>query len=368
MNLIELKMADSLSMSLDEMVKRSKAAKKSAGKGVSRGGAKGAGRGAGGPVRRGPLAVKARPSSFSNKASSRIWDLLSWSIWPNMMISTGLDEQKFCTFSGGAVLVHLGSSGLMTFVVVGGNFSKLRYLMAVSVFDSPRTMFLASETVISPLNRRKKNLPWQNGLFEESMRSVGVTGIEVGTTVYVTNLDQGVTNEDIRELFGEIGEMKRYAIHYDQNGRPNGSAEVVYMRRSDAFQAMKRYNNVLLDGRSMKLEILGGNNEVAPVAARVNVTGLNGRMKRTVSIGQGIRGGRGRGRSAAPSMRRLPIGNQQGGGVRSGRGGFRGRGRGQAGGGRGNKGGRGGKKAVEKSAEELDKDLETYHAEAMNIS
>ncbi|CAN7053360.1 hypothetical protein IGI04_028279 [Brassica rapa subsp. trilocularis] len=287
-------MADSLSMSLDEMVKRSKAAKKSAGKGVSRGGAKGAGRGAGVPVRRGPLAVKARPSSFSNKASSRIWDLLS-------------------------------------------------------------------------LNRRKKNLPWQNGLFEESMRSVGVTGIEVGTTVYVTNLDQGVTNEDIRELFGEIGEMKRYAIHYDQNGRPNGSAEVVYMRRSDAFQAMKRYNNVLLDGRSMKLEILGGKNEVAPVAARVNVTGLNGRMKRTVSIGQGIRGGRGRG-SAAPSMRRLPIGNQQGGGVRSGRGGFRGRGRGQAGGGRGNKGGRGGKKAVEKSAEELDKDLETYHAEAMNIS
>ncbi|WZZ06248.1 hypothetical protein YC2023_092169 [Brassica napus] len=393
-------MADSLSMSLDEMVKRSKAAKKSAGKGVSRGGAKGAGRGAGGPVRRGPLAVKARPSSFSNKASSRIWDLLSWSIWPSMMISTGLDEQKFldefitrCTFSGGALLVHLGSSGLMTFVVVGGGVSanldslslKLRKfmfclwlhlefrwsLMAVSVYDSPRTMFLASETVIAPvrfLNRRKKNLPWQNGLFEESMRSVGVTGIEVGTTVYVTNLDQGVTNEDIRELFGEIGEMKRYAIHYDQNGRPNGSAEVVYMRRSDAFQAMKRYNNVLLDGRSMKLEILGGNNEVAPVAARVNVTGLNGRMKRTVSVGQGIRGGRGRGRSAAPSVRRLPIGNQQGGGVRSGRGGFRGRGRGQAGGGRGNKGGRGGKKAVEKSAEELDKDLETYHAEAMNIS
>ena len=76
-DLVELKMADSLSMSLDEMVKRSKAAKKSAGKGVSRGGAKGAGRGAGGPVRRGPLAVKARPSSFSNKASSRIWDLLS---------------------------------------------------------------------------------------------------------------------------------------------------------------------------------------------------------------------------------------------------------------------------------------------------
>ncbi|KAL0805989.1 hypothetical protein Bca101_009711 [Brassica carinata] len=64
------------------------------------------------------------------------------------------------------------------------------------------------------LNHMKKNLPWQNGLFEE----------------------RGVTNEDMRELFGEIGEMKRYAIHYDQNGRPN---EVVYMGGSDAFQAMR---------------------------------------------------------------------------------------------------------------------------------
>jgi len=57
------------------------------------------------------------------------------------------------------------------------------------------------------------------------------------------------------------------------------------MRRSDAIQAMRKYNNVLLDGRPMKLEILGGNTESAPVAARVNVTGLNGRMKRSVFIG-----------------------------------------------------------------------------------
>lgn len=57
------------------------------------------------------------------------------------------------------------------------------------------------------------------------------------------------------------------------------------MRRSDALQAMRKYNNVLLDGRPMRLEILGGSAEAAPVAARVNVTGLNGRMKRSVFIG-----------------------------------------------------------------------------------
>ncbi|CAA7040948.1 unnamed protein product [Microthlaspi erraticum] len=281
-------MSDSLNMTLDEIVKRSKtAAKSGVNKGISRRGGRGAkgslgaGRGAG-PVRRGPLAVNAQQSSFA----------------------------------------------------------------------------------INKLARRKRSFPLQSDLFEASLRAAGVSGVEIGTTVYVTNLDQGVTNDDIRELFGEVGEVKRFALHYDQNGRPNGSAEVVYMRRSDAIQALKRYNNVLLDGRSMRLEIVGGGNtEAAP-------SGLNGRVKRTVSIGQGIRGGRGgRGRSVAPFARRLPIGSSQNnkqGGVSGGRGGFRGgRGRGGGGGGRGAKsGGRGGKK----SAADLDKDLESYHAEAMNIS
>ncbi|KAG7585980.1 RNA recognition motif domain [Arabidopsis thaliana x Arabidopsis arenosa] len=293
-------MSDALNMTLDEIVKKSKSARsaaaRSGGKGFSRrgrgrggpNGVVGAGRGAG-PVRRGPLAVNARPSS---------------------------------------------------------SFS------------------------INKLARRKRSLPWQNqnDLLEESLRAVGVSGVEVGTTVYITNLDQGVTNEDIRELYAEIGELKRYAIHYDKNGRPSGSAEVVYMRKSDALQAMRKYNNVLLDGRPMRLEILGGSAEAAPVAARVNVTGLNGRMKRSVFIGQGVRGGRvGRGRGSGLSGRHLPIQQNQQGVVRGGRGGFRGRGRGN-GGGRGNKSGRGGKKPVEKSAADLDKDLESYHAEAMNIS
>ncbi|XP_010511553.1 PREDICTED: THO complex subunit 4C [Camelina sativa] len=287
--------SDALNMTLDEIVKRSKSTRsaaaksaKSGGKGISqrgrgRGGPVGGGGRGAGPVRRGPLAVNARPS-------------------------------------------------------------------------------------INKLVRRKRNLPWQNqnDLYEESLRAVGVPVVEVGTTVYITNLDQGVTNEDIRELYAEIGELKRYAVHFDRNGRPNGSAEVVYMRRSDAMLAMKKYNNVLLDGRPMRLEILGGSTEAAPIAARVNVTGLNGRMKRSVFIGQGVRGGRvRRGRGSGPSMRRPAAQqNQQGGG---GRGGLRGRGRG-AGGGRGNKSGRGGKKQVEKSAADLDKDLESYHAEAMNIS
>lgn len=56
---------------------------------------------------------------------------------------------------------------------------------------------------------------------------------------------------------------------------------MVYGRRSDAFAALKRYNNVLLDGKPMKIEIVGANAGM-PVSARVNVTGVNGRRRRTV--------------------------------------------------------------------------------------
>lgn len=63
-----------------------------------------------------------------------------------------------------------------------------------------------------------------------------------------------------------------------------GSAEVIFARRSDALSAFKRYNNVQLDGKAMKIEIIGENNGL-PVTARVNVVGISqGAEKRTVSM------------------------------------------------------------------------------------
>uniref|UniRef100_A0A5B6YX93 Putative THO complex subunit 4D n=1 Tax=Davidia involucrata TaxID=16924 RepID=A0A5B6YX93_DAVIN len=212
----------------------------------------------------------------------------------------------------------------------------------------------SSSYAIAKSFRRTKSFPWQHDLFEDSLRAAGLTGVENGTKLYVSNLDFGVTNEDIRELFSEIGELKRFAVHYDKNGRPSGSAEVVFARRSDGFQALKRYNNVQLDGRPMKIEIIGTNSEI-PVSGRVNVVGVDGR--RTVVMTPGA----GRARGSATVNR--GSGQRSRGGLRNGPGGARGRGRGS---GRGRaRGGRGRKKGVEKSANDLDKELENYHAEAM---
>lgn len=46
--------------------------------------------------------------------------------------------------------------------------------------------------------RRPKNLPWQSGLIEESLKAAGLSGLEAGTKLFISNLDAGVSNEDIR--------------------------------------------------------------------------------------------------------------------------------------------------------------------------
>ncbi|XP_019263030.1 PREDICTED: THO complex subunit 4A-like [Nicotiana attenuata] len=166
------------------------------------------------------------------------------------------------------------------------------------------------------------------------------SSISTGTKLYISNLDYGVSNEDIKELFSEAGDLKRYAIHYDRSGRSKGTAEVVFSRRQDALAAVKRYNNVQLDGKPMKIEIVGANIATPAAPAFNGAFGFgdaNGGPRSGQARGGGFgrsRGGRGRGRGF--------------------RGGSRGRGRGDRG--------------EKVSAEDLDADLMKYHSEAMQTN
>ncbi|KAL6993246.1 hypothetical protein U1Q18_011361 [Sarracenia purpurea var. burkii] len=46
-----------------------------------------------------------------------------------------------------------------------------------------------------------KNFPWQRDLFKDSLRAAGLAGVDNGTKLYISNLNTGVTNEDIRVQF-----------------------------------------------------------------------------------------------------------------------------------------------------------------------
>jgi len=244
---------------------------------------------------------------------------------------------------------------------------------------------------------------WKHDMFSQlanDAKSAASSRLEAGSSILVSNLDTVVSAEDVKTIFGALGEVVKAVVNYDKDGTSLGTAEVTFAKPDDAQKAVEEYDGAEVDGRAMYIKVISTllppppkQLVVTPSAAKIAQQQMYQQQAQhqqqhqqhqqqqhqyaprpsrssprqfNVVRGNGRgRGTRGRGAPASSGQsnrgRNAPARGRGGGGGGGSSNGSSGRGRG-AGRGRGRGGSSRGGKQKDVSAKDLDAELDSYHS------
>jgi len=131
------------------------------------------------------------------------------------------------------------------------------------------------------LNMKQKGKKKEGGVvsaaaFKAAAADAGLTG----TRVEVSNLGASVSTKDINDLFSGIGPLEKATVNFDSKHRSTGTATVIFKNRTDAVEAIKRYNDVPLDNKPLKLSLStkSGPQQKKKDVIRIESKGRNNRI------------------------------------------------------------------------------------------
>lgn len=95
------------------------------------------------------------------------------------------------------------------------------------------------------------------------------------TNIFVGNLSYGVTEDTLRSLFAEFGDVERVSLVRDRDtGHPRGFAFVEMTGSAEAARAIEALNGREVDGRTMNV------NEARPKPERRSFGGYSSGRRR----------------------------------------------------------------------------------------
>merc|ERR1719498_1939724 len=140
----------------------------------------------------------------------------------------------------------------------------------------------------APYQRQQQQKPVQRQQPTTIQGGLGAT-----SKILVMNLDSQVLEEDVADIFANVGRVKSAIMYHDRSGRSHGTAEVTFYNKRDAMKAVEEYEGAEVDGRPMYIKVVANKAPTVVVPPKPQPRQQQPRSNGNSQRGQGRQAGRG---------------------------------------------------------------------------